>query len=73
MAKYTPQTKNELEKILLDFSLNLADIDTSAITDMAYLFKDSNRTDFSGIERWDTSSVVVWNVCFKMQNISITT
>lgn len=49
MAKYTPQTRNELEKILLDFSLNLADIDTLAIVDMAYLFKDSNRTDFSGI------------------------
>lgn len=57
MAKYNPKSKDELVELISDESVNLGDIDTSAITDMSYLFNDSKRTDFSGIEKWDTSSV----------------
>ena len=57
MAKYSPKTKLKLKELVDDLSINLGDIDTSAITDMSYLFNSSKRTDFSGIEKWDTSSV----------------
>ena len=57
MAKYSPKTKVELEKLINDESVNLGDIDTSAITDMSVIFYDCDRTDFSGIEKWDTSNV----------------
>ena len=55
--KYMPKTKKELEKLVNDLSINLGDIDTSKITDMSFLFDDTKRTDFSGIEKWDVSSV----------------
>lgn len=58
MAKYTPKTKEELQKLVRDESIYLGDIDTSAITDMSFLFAMSTRKDFSGIGTWDTSSVV---------------
>lgn len=57
MAKYSPKTKEELEKLVSDESVNLGDIDTSNITDMSNLFEGSDREDFSGIEKWDTSNV----------------
>ena len=57
MSKYSPKTKENLQKLVNDNSVNLGDIDTSAITDMSNLFEDSEREDFSGIENWDTSSV----------------
>lgn len=57
MAKYSPKTKEELEQLVNDESVNLGDIDTSAITDMSNLFEGSDREDFSGIEKWDTSNV----------------
>lgn len=57
MAKYSPKTKEELEKLVSDESVNLGDIDTSAITDMSNLFEGSDREDFSGIEKWDFSNV----------------
>ena len=57
MAKYSPKTKDELIELINDKSVNLGDIDTSAITDMSYLFGNSEREDFSGIEKWDTSNV----------------
>lgn len=41
MAKYTPKTRLELEKLVKDESIALGDIDTSAITDMLYIFKDA--------------------------------
>ncbi|MGX3097830.1 BspA family leucine-rich repeat surface protein [Helicobacter sp. 23-1046] len=58
MAKYSPKTKLKLKELVDDLSIHLGDIDTSAIADMSYLFNDSERTDFSGIEKWDTSNVV---------------
>ncbi|EOG8842796.1 BspA family leucine-rich repeat surface protein [Campylobacter jejuni] len=57
MAKFTPDTKEELQALVKDESIYLGDIDTSKITDMSYLFEISTRTDFSGIEKWDVSSV----------------
>ncbi|EAJ2975815.1 DUF285 domain-containing protein [Campylobacter jejuni] len=55
--KFTPETKEELQALVKDESIYLGDIDTSKITDMSYLFANSTRTDFSGIEKWDVSDV----------------
>lgn len=57
MAKYSPKTRRELSKLVDDESVNLGDIDTSAIDDMSELFQYSKRKDFSGIEKWNTSNV----------------
>nr|WP_324761604.1 BspA family leucine-rich repeat surface protein [Helicobacter bilis] len=68
---YHPKTKDELLNLIDDKSVYLGDIDTSAITDMSGLFKGSNRTDFSGIEYWDVSSVVdMSSMFFKMTNFN---
>ncbi|WP_300705264.1 BspA family leucine-rich repeat surface protein, partial [uncultured Brachyspira sp.] len=56
--EFKPKTKKELQKLVRDENINLGSIDTSLITDMSFLFKDSKRKDFSGIETWDTSNVV---------------
>ena len=55
--KYKPQTKEELKELIKDESIHLGDIDTTHITDMMELFRNSKRTDFSGIEKWNTSKV----------------
>ena len=65
MAKYSPKSYNELKELVGDENINLGDIDTSAITDMAELFQYSKRTDFSGIEKWDTSSVTDMRYMFE--------
>lgn len=57
MEKFRPTTKKELQALVDNLEVNLGDIDTSKITDMSHLFSDSKRTDFSGIEEWDTSKV----------------
>ena len=68
MAKYTPKTLDELERILVRechdrfgfeeaLDISLGDIDTRYITNMVGLFNNARRTDFSGIETWDTSNV----------------
>ena len=57
MAKYSPKNYDELKALVDDESVKLGDIDTSAIDDMAELFQSSDRKDFSGIEKWDTSNV----------------
>lgn len=36
--KYRPKTKEELKELIENESIYLGDIDTSAITDMSYLF-----------------------------------
>ena len=66
MAKYTPKTKDELKKLVTDESIYLGDIDTSNITDMSNLFNESERRDFRGIEKWDTSNVISMSAMFKM-------
>ncbi|MDD7600485.1 MAG: BspA family leucine-rich repeat surface protein [Campylobacter sp.] len=42
----------------------LGDIDTSAIADMSNLFLRAKRTNFSGIESWDTSNVITMEDMF---------
>ena len=56
-CKFHPTTKAELQELVDDPKVYLGDIDTSQITDMSDLFAFSNRTDFSGIEKWNTSNV----------------
>ena len=41
----------------MDESIYLGDIDVSNITNMSWLFFNSERTDFSGIEKWNVSNV----------------
>ena len=71
--KYHPKTKDELKELIENESIYLGDIDTSAITDMSYLFIRgakkidacgtayeyiiTKRKNFSGIGKWDTSNV----------------
>ena len=55
--KYKPQTKEELIALLKNENIYLGDIDTSLITDMSGLFRDSKRVNFEGIENWDVSNV----------------
>ena len=71
--KYHPKTKAELKELIENESVYLGDIDTSAITDMSYLFiREKNkidacgttyeyittkRTNFLGIGKWNTSNV----------------
>lgn len=61
---YKPQTKEELDKLVNDESIHLGDIDTSAIDYMAFLFRDSTRKDFSGIESWNVSNVTIMAYMF---------
>lgn len=55
--RHFPETKEELNKLVEDLNINLGDIDTCLITNMSWLFSSTERTDFSGIESWDTSNV----------------
>ncbi|EGA8608884.1 DUF285 domain-containing protein, partial [Campylobacter jejuni] len=64
MAKYTPNTKEELQALIYNEAIHLGDIDTSEITDMSKLFFNSTRTDFSGIEKWNTSKVTTMEGMF---------
>lgn len=45
--------------------ISLAKIDTSEVTSMKNLFASSKRTDFSGIESWDTSKVTTFADMFE--------
>lgn len=47
----------ELKTLVDDPNVYLGDLDVSAITDMSYLFENSLRMDFSGIEKWDMRKV----------------
>ncbi len=76
---YFPETKNELQDIIEQRikeegnNVDLNDIDVSNITDMSYLFSDSN---FNGnISKWNVSNVTdmsfMFYECFKFnQDIS---
>ena len=60
-----PETHVELKALCSKESVYLGDIDTSNINDMSYLFFNSIRTDFSGIETWDTSKVTTMEGMFQ--------
>ena len=62
--KYKPNKRDELKALIKDESINLKDIDISLITDMSFVFSDSERKDFSGIEDWDMSKVTNTNYMF---------
>ena len=53
IKKYKPNSLQELKELVSDKSVHLGDIDTSLITDMTELFKDSTRKNFDGLETWD--------------------
>ncbi|WP_180381552.1 BspA family leucine-rich repeat surface protein, partial [Campylobacter devanensis] len=55
--KYHPKTKEELKELVSHEAVKLSEIDISEVSDFSYLFKDSQRSDFSGIEDWDVSHV----------------
>ncbi len=55
--KHVPKTREDLEALVNDPAISLGDIDPSNIKDMSELFCDTDRTDFSGIEKWDMSKV----------------
>ena len=64
--QFHPKTKEELIKLVDDPKIYLGDIDTSQITDMSHLFDgDTDRTDFSGIEKWNTSNVTDMSFMFE--------
>ena len=63
-AKVQPRTKDALKKLVNDLEVFLGDIDTSYITDMSELFKDSNRKNFAGINSWNTSNVTDMSYMF---------
>ena len=63
--KYYPESKEELQRLCDDLTVNLGEIDTSKITDMSQTFYESNRTDFSGIEKWDVSNVTNMQYMFR--------
>ncbi|WP_086301165.1 BspA family leucine-rich repeat surface protein [Campylobacter devanensis] len=55
--KFYPKTNIELRKLVSNKNVKLSEIDISKVSDFSYLFKDSQRSDFSGIEEWDVSHV----------------
>ena len=69
-TRYTPHTKLELRKLILDDDIELKDIDTSHITDMSHLFEpvletsEQARFFFDGIETWDVSNVTGMSLMF---------
>lgn len=64
--KYHPQNKEELKALIENLEINLGEIDTSKITDMSYLFRESEREDFKGIDTWDTSNVTDMSLAMKI-------
>ena len=64
IKKYKPCSSKELRELVKDDSICLGDIDTSLITDMSWLFCDSKRTNFDGLETWNTSNVTTMERLF---------
>ena len=60
IKKYKPNSLQELKELVSDKSVHLGDIDTSLITDMTELFKDSTRKnfDFLKTQRAKTSTAL---------------
>ena len=63
--KYRPDTLEELKKLVDNPEVKLYEIDTTKIFSLNSLFKDSTRTDWTGIEKWNVSNVTDFRNCFK--------
>ncbi|OEJ13416.1 hypothetical protein BFL38_01330 [Brachyspira hampsonii] len=63
--KYRPKYKFELLDYVKDENINLSSIDTSDIIDMSYLFEESKRKNFEGIETWNVSNAADMKCMFK--------
>lgn len=63
--KYNPTSLEELKGLVNNLDIKLSDIDTSKVDSFEELFKGVKRTDFSGIEEWNTSNVTNMRNCFK--------
>ena len=70
LRKYRPTTKQELRKLILNEDIELAQINTSKITDMSHLFEprletgEQARFFYDGIETWDVSNVTNMSFMF---------
>ena len=62
--KYVPNNQ-QLKSLVCYDEINLGDIDTSKITNMKDLFKNSTRQDFSGIDKWNVDSVTTFMGMFE--------
>lgn len=62
-GKFLPDNK-QLKELVKFEDIKLSQIDTSNVTNMKELFKNSKRTDFSGIEDWNVSKVTTFFECF---------
>lgn len=71
IKKYKPCNRKELRELVKDESICLSDIDTSLITDMSWLFCDSIRMNFDGLETWTHRTSLRWNGCFTGRSILI--
>lgn len=70
--KYKPKNYYELRHLIAKNDIKLSDIDTSSVTNMAYLFYGIYRTDFSGIENWNVSNVTnMSHMFYKCYNFNI--
>lgn len=56
-VKFIPETTSELKKLVSDKRISLADIDVSKVYDFDFLFDNSTRKNWEGIETWDVSHV----------------
>lgn len=57
MKTHHPSSLEELKALVEDLRVKLSKIDVSKVESFEGLFKNSTRTDFSGIEKWDVSHV----------------
>ncbi|WP_300753027.1 BspA family leucine-rich repeat surface protein [uncultured Brachyspira sp.] len=64
-VQHKPKNKEELKKLTDDDNIYLGYIDTSLITDMSFLFKDSRRKNFDGIKNWNVPNVADMTYMFK--------
>ena len=62
--KYFPTHKGELRALLQDENVDLGLIDVSKIIDFSFLFHNIKRSNYSGIEKWDTSHVITMESMF---------
>ncbi|BEG58251.1 hypothetical protein NHP21005_19390 (plasmid) [Helicobacter sp. NHP21005] len=55
--RYFPKTREELIELVKDEKVHLGEIDVSAVEDMQWVFYQSPRQNFEGLETWDVSHV----------------